>query len=168
MEPTQLVWIANFIWGIADDVLRALYVRGKYRDVLLPMTVLRRLDAVLEPTKRPASSLSPTRSQGVAREGGRRLTNGYPAETERQACHFPTRAAASTRRAAHQAACSGSTRRRARSSGTSCRPGTSTRRPSRTHQIAGRCGWRTPATHVLSRWNRSTDSGKNDGPDSLT
>src|SRR5215470_14226551 len=44
-------WIANFIWGIADDVLRDLYVRGKYRDVILPMTVLRRLDAVLEPTK---------------------------------------------------------------------------------------------------------------------
>jgi len=43
--------IANFIWGIADDVLRDLYVRGKYRDVILPMTVLRRFDAVLEPTK---------------------------------------------------------------------------------------------------------------------
>jgi len=51
MEPGQLSWIANFIWGIADDVLRDLYVRGKYRDVILPMTVLRRLDAVLEPTK---------------------------------------------------------------------------------------------------------------------
>ena len=47
-EPT---WIANFIWGIADDVLRDVYVRGKYRDVILPMTVIRRLDAVLEPTK---------------------------------------------------------------------------------------------------------------------
>src|ERR1051325_3633323 len=52
VEPSQLSWIANFIWGIADDVLRDLYVRGKYRDVILPMTVLRRLDAVLEPTKR--------------------------------------------------------------------------------------------------------------------
>ncbi len=51
MDQTQLNWIANFIWGIADDVLRDLYVRGKYRDVILPMTVLRRLDAVLEPTK---------------------------------------------------------------------------------------------------------------------
>src|SRR5665213_1626579 len=51
MESQQLSWIANFIWGIADDVLRDLYVRGKYRDVILPMTVLRRLDAVLEPTK---------------------------------------------------------------------------------------------------------------------
>lgn len=43
--------IANFIWGIADDVLRDIYVRGKYRDVILPMTVIRRLDALLEPTK---------------------------------------------------------------------------------------------------------------------
>ena len=51
MEASQLAWITNFIWGIADDVLRDLYVRGKYRDVILPMTVLRRLDAVLEPTK---------------------------------------------------------------------------------------------------------------------
>src|SRR2546428_378962 len=51
MEQGLLNWIANFIWGIADDVVRDLYVRGKYRDVILPMTVLRRLDAVLEPTK---------------------------------------------------------------------------------------------------------------------
>jgi type I restriction enzyme M protein len=51
MEPTQLNWIANFIWGIADDVLRDLYVRGKYRDVILPMMVLRRIDSVLESSK---------------------------------------------------------------------------------------------------------------------
>jgi hypothetical protein len=38
--------------GIADDVLRDLFKRGKYADVILPMTVLRRLDAVLEPTKK--------------------------------------------------------------------------------------------------------------------
>src|SRR5579875_1637416 len=44
-------WIVGFIWGIADDVLRDLYVRGKYRDVILPMLVLRRFDALLEPTK---------------------------------------------------------------------------------------------------------------------
>jgi type I restriction enzyme M protein len=45
-----LSWITNFIWGIADDVLRDIYVRGKYRDVILPMVVVRRLDAVLEST----------------------------------------------------------------------------------------------------------------------
>ncbi len=51
MSDNNLNWIANFIWGIADDVLRDVYVRGKYRDVILPMTVIRRLDALLEPTK---------------------------------------------------------------------------------------------------------------------
>ena len=51
MSNGDLNWIANYIWGIADDVLRDLYVRGKYRDVILPMTVLRRLDAVLEEGK---------------------------------------------------------------------------------------------------------------------
>ena len=43
--------IVSFIWGIADDVLRDLFKRGKYPDVILPMCVLRRFDAVLEPTK---------------------------------------------------------------------------------------------------------------------
>ena len=43
--------IVNFIWGIADDCLRDVYVRGKYRDVILPMTVIRRLDVLLEGTK---------------------------------------------------------------------------------------------------------------------
>ena len=51
MDQPQLSWITDFIWNIADDVLRDVFVRGKYRDVILPMTVLRRLDAVLEPTK---------------------------------------------------------------------------------------------------------------------
>ena len=51
MELAQHNSLVSFIWGIADDVLRDVYVRGKYRDVILPMTVIRRLDAVLEPTK---------------------------------------------------------------------------------------------------------------------
>ena len=51
MQDSQLATISNFIWNIADTVLRDLYVRGKYRDVILPMTVIRRLDAVLESTK---------------------------------------------------------------------------------------------------------------------
>jgi type I restriction enzyme M protein len=57
MSNGDLNWITNFIWGIADDALRDLYVRGKYRDVILPMMVLRRLDAVLEPTKADVSSM---------------------------------------------------------------------------------------------------------------
>ncbi|MCY4627811.1 MAG: class I SAM-dependent DNA methyltransferase, partial [Acidobacteria bacterium] len=57
MTSADLHWIASYIWGIADDVLRDLYVRGKYRDVILPMTVLRRLDAVLEDTKQDVLDL---------------------------------------------------------------------------------------------------------------
>jgi type I restriction enzyme M protein len=46
--------IVSFIWGIADDVLRDLFKRGKYPDVILPSCVIRRMDAVLEPTKQAA------------------------------------------------------------------------------------------------------------------
>ena len=56
----DLNWITNYIWGIADDVLRDLYVRGKYRDVILPMTVLRRLDAVLEDSKQAVLAMKAT------------------------------------------------------------------------------------------------------------
>ena len=51
MDNQEYNSIVSFIWGIADDCLRDVYVRGKYRDVILPMTVIRRLDALLEPTK---------------------------------------------------------------------------------------------------------------------
>lgn len=51
MDQSQIKWVSDFIWNIADDRLRDVYVRGKYRDVILPFTVLRRLDAVLESTK---------------------------------------------------------------------------------------------------------------------
>ena len=60
MSNGDLNWIANYIWGIADDVLRDLYVRGKYRDVILPMTVLRRLDAVLEGSKQDVLDMKAT------------------------------------------------------------------------------------------------------------
>ena len=59
-SSADLNWIANYIWGIADDVLRDLYVRGKYRDVILPMTVLRRLDAVLEDNKQAVLAMKAT------------------------------------------------------------------------------------------------------------
>ena len=51
MDPTTSNKIVSFIWGIADDVLRDLFRRGKYPDVILPMCVIRRMDSVLEPTK---------------------------------------------------------------------------------------------------------------------
>jgi type I restriction enzyme M protein len=50
MSAPAISRLASFIWNIADDVLRDVFDAGKYRDVILPMTVLRRLDSVLEPT----------------------------------------------------------------------------------------------------------------------
>lgn len=69
LENYTLNWIANFIWGIADDVLRDVYVRGKYRDVILPMTVIRRLDAVLEETKHAVLDMKATLDKaGIANQ----------------------------------------------------------------------------------------------------
>lgn len=51
MDTTVHNKLVSFIWSIADDCLRDVYVRGKYRDVILPMVVLRRLDTLLEPSK---------------------------------------------------------------------------------------------------------------------
>jgi type I restriction enzyme M protein len=86
MENHQLSWIANFIWGIADDVLRDVYVRGKYRDVILPMVVIRRLDAVLEPTKKAVLDMKKTLdAAGIANQdaalrqaSGQAFYNGSP------------------------------------------------------------------------------------------
>ena len=48
MNHSQIV---SFIWGVAD-LIRDTFKRGKYQDVILPLTVLRRLDCVLAPTRR--------------------------------------------------------------------------------------------------------------------
>ena len=79
MSNGDLNWITNFIWGIADDVLRDLYVRGKYRDVILPMTVLRRLDAVLEPTKQAVLDMKDNARQGGHHQPGRSACARRPA-----------------------------------------------------------------------------------------
>jgi type I restriction enzyme M protein len=52
VDPSTINKIVSFIWGIADDVLRDLFRRGKYPDVILPMFVIRRMDSVLESTKK--------------------------------------------------------------------------------------------------------------------
>lgn len=72
MDQGQLSWITNFIWDIADDVLRDIYVRGKYRDVILPMTVIRRLDAVLEgPAKKAVLDMKARLdAAGIANQDG--------------------------------------------------------------------------------------------------
>ena len=51
MQDSQLSPISNFIWNTADETLRSVFSRGKYSDVILPMTLIRRIDAVLEDTK---------------------------------------------------------------------------------------------------------------------
>ncbi len=92
MDQSQLKWIADFIWNIADDRLRDVYVRGKYRDVILPFTVLRRLDAVLESSKdavlerlccinrgKDKQPLSPNRQTDLGHDhGDRRSQLGKP------------------------------------------------------------------------------------------
>ena len=64
--------IVSFIWEIADDCLRDVYVRGKYRDVILPMTVIRRLDAMLEDTKADVLKMKDTMDKAG-------ITNQWPA-----------------------------------------------------------------------------------------
>jgi len=78
--------IVNFIWSIADDCLRDVYVRGKYRDVILPMTVIRRLDAVLEPTKEAVLEMKKNldaagvvnQTDGLCSVGGQVFCNSSP------------------------------------------------------------------------------------------
>ena len=43
--------LVSFIWSVADDCLRDVYVRGKYRDVILPMTIIARFDAIIDAEK---------------------------------------------------------------------------------------------------------------------
>ena len=87
MSPAANVQkIASFIWGIADDVLRDLYQRGKYRDVILPFIVLRRLDAVLEPSKQKVMDLKKVlddagiieQDQALRQEAGQAFWNTSP------------------------------------------------------------------------------------------
>ena len=80
MEQPQLSWITTFIWGIADDVLRDVYVRGKYRDLILPMTVIRRLDALLEPTKREVLEMQKRLDEAgvVHQDAALKKVSGHP------------------------------------------------------------------------------------------
>ena len=51
MQISNYTEISNFIWNVCDDILRGLFKQHEYGDVILPFTVLRRLDCVLEPNK---------------------------------------------------------------------------------------------------------------------
>lgn len=71
--------IVSFIWGIADDVLRDVFVRGKYRDIILPFTVLRRLDALLVPTKEKVlETVEFMEQQKIDERSALKSVTGYP------------------------------------------------------------------------------------------
>lgn len=70
MDQTTHNKIASFIWGIADDVLRDLFKRGKYPDVILPMCVIRRMDAVLAPRKKAVLETKETFGTRICQRGG--------------------------------------------------------------------------------------------------
>jgi len=57
----------NFIWSVAD-LLRGPYRPNQYKDVMLPMTMLRRLDCVLEPTKDKVLAKQKTLSGGKVKK----------------------------------------------------------------------------------------------------
>lgn len=86
MNGQQHNGIVSFIWGIADDCLRDNYVRGKYRDVILPMTVIRRLDVVLEPTKQAVLDMKKKlddvgiidQTAALCKEAGQAFCNSSP------------------------------------------------------------------------------------------
>lgn len=67
MEQPQLNWNVDFVRGSADDVLRDFGVHGKCRDLILPMTVLRCLDALTR-----ARQAGGARHKARARRGGNR------------------------------------------------------------------------------------------------
>ena len=79
MQNGNLNWITNYIWGIADDVLRDIYVRGKYRDVILPVTVLRRLDTVLEESKQAVLDMKERLDEAgvIEQDGALRQASGH-------------------------------------------------------------------------------------------
>lgn len=51
MEQAQYSKLFSFLWNIANDVLVHAFEKGKYKDIIMPMLVLRRIDVLLEPTK---------------------------------------------------------------------------------------------------------------------
>ncbi len=71
--------LVNFIWSIADDILRDVFVRGKYRDIILPFTVLRRLDALLAPSKEKVlETYQFIQDEGIDDKSGLTSISGYP------------------------------------------------------------------------------------------
>lgn len=84
MQEPQLNRVTNFTGGITDNVLRDLYVRGKYPDVILPIIVLRRFGAVLDIMVTPDAA-GITHQDQVLREAAQPGNLEEPAESDRSA-----------------------------------------------------------------------------------
>ena len=99
----QLTWIAGFLWRVADDVLRDLFSPGDYRKIILPMTVLRRLDAVLGDTKSAVMSLKQTLDAAKIAEmdGPLRTAAGRPFYNTSEFTMADLRAASTAQRLQH-------------------------------------------------------------------
>lgn len=69
MEQAAYNQLISFIWNIANDCLVFKYDKGEYRKIILPMIVIRRFDAVLEPTKKAVLSMKASlESQGITEQ----------------------------------------------------------------------------------------------------
>ncbi len=68
MGHAHLYWIANFIWGIADDVFRDVYAHGEYRGVILSMVVIRRPDAAAVLAKEGDPEALPQEGEGLLQQ----------------------------------------------------------------------------------------------------
>jgi type I restriction enzyme M protein len=57
MDQQTYNQLISFIWNIANDCLVHIYNKGDYRKIILPIIVIRRFDAVLEPSKKQISTM---------------------------------------------------------------------------------------------------------------
>ena len=65
MNTAQYNHLFSFIWNIANDVLVHAFEKGEYKKIIMPMTVLRRLDILLEPTKDAVLERKASRSPAI-------------------------------------------------------------------------------------------------------
>lgn len=71
---SQVKQLSEFIWRIASDVLANVYTRGEYRNVILPMIVLRRLDTLLPPDAEAMRQCVTTARAALAKRGNKQPT----------------------------------------------------------------------------------------------
>ena len=86
MEKANFGQLVSFLFGIANDCLVDIYDVGDYRKIILPMMVIRRFDAVLEPTKQDVLDMKkkldaakvPNQDQALCATAGEAFCNSSP------------------------------------------------------------------------------------------